>query len=151
MQKKMSPLNKTITHYLIKKVHEIYGHIGAKKCVKMILEAYFYPNSEKKTKEILSTWDSCKQNKTHTGTTFAKTQPTMPSRPGKLLSLDQIGLYPVGRGNMRHALVMIDTFSKYIRIHLVRDSTGITATRKLLDDYIPKNRLNSNSRPRISI
>ena len=82
--------------------------------------------------------DSCQRNKTYTGNTFANTQPTTPTKPGELLSIDWIGPYPTGRGGVKHALVMIDTFSKYVKIYPVRNATRITATRKLFNEYIPK-------------
>ena len=49
----------------------------------------------------------------------------------------RIGPYPTSRGGVKHALVMIDCFSKHVKIYPVKNATRITATRKLFNDYIP--------------
>ena len=104
----------------------------------MIFEAYYYPNLVKKAKWILRTCDSFQRNKTYTTNIFAKTQSTTLIRPGELLSIDFIGWYPMGRGGVKHALAMIDTFSEYVKIYAVWNVTRWIATKKHFKVYIPK-------------
>ena len=84
-------LPKTLVKNLIWEIHELYGHIGATKCARMILKDFYVPNLVKVAKSYPKTYDSCQRNKTYTGCTFALTRSTVTTRKGELLSLNYIG------------------------------------------------------------
>ena len=103
----------------------------------MIGEAYYTPNLLKIAKNEFRACDSCQRNKVYTQNTFANTRAITPTHRGELLSIDYIGPFPAGRGEIKHALVVIDTFTKLVAINAVKRATRHIAAKKLFENYIP--------------
>lgn len=51
---------------LVIETHEVYGHIGSKKCVKVISETFYLSNLKAKASRILRSCESCQRNKIYT-------------------------------------------------------------------------------------
>ena len=128
-----------LTKELIKEVYLAYGHIGSVKCIRTINEAFYFPKIREIACQITKCCDSCQRNKNYTGNTFATSRPITPTKPGELLAIDFLGPYPEGRGMVKHALVMCDTFTKLVAIYPIRRATTQITIKKLFEEYIPKN------------
>ena len=89
----------------------------------MIEEAYYTPNILKIANNEFRACDSCQRNKVYTQNTFANTRATTPTHRGELLSIDYISPFPTGRGGVKQALLMINTFTKLVTIYAVKRAT----------------------------
>lgn len=128
----------TIIDKLIIEIHEVYGHIGAKKIVRMISEDFFIKNLNHRARKLLLSCDSCQKNKILTRPCLAPMENIIPEKPGDLLSVDFFGPLPATRGNLKSILITVDAFSRFVVLYPIRRQTTKTAIRKIFDDYIPK-------------
>lgn len=59
-------------------------------------------------------------------------------RPNQLLSIDFIGPLPKARAGMRHILVCMDAFSKYVALYPLKYATTEAVINRIFNDYIKK-------------
>lgn len=57
--------------------------------------------------------------------------------PGKLVSVDFYGPLPTSSGGVKYIFVVLDVFTKYIKLYPMKRANTHTVLRKILDDYIP--------------
>lgn len=61
----------------------------------------------------------------------------IPKDVNEMIAIDYLGPLPKGLGNVQHVFVIIDTFSKFIKLHPVRNPTTKNSIDKLRE-YISK-------------
>lgn len=122
---------------LVNETHTIFGHIGSRKCVSMISESFYYPDLKEKASRILRTCDSCQRNKIYTASTFGKSSPILPTGPRDLISIDFCGPLPTSRGGVKHILVVLDVFLKFVVMYAIKKADTKTSIRKIFDFFIP--------------
>ena len=108
---------------LIEAVHEIYGHIGAKKTRILIGNDFFIKNLRHKVAYIVSTCDMCQRSKTTTRPSKAPIQNILPEKPGELLSIDFYSLLPTSTEGVKPIFVTIDAFSKLVCLYPIKKAT----------------------------
>ncbi|KAL7297648.1 hypothetical protein TKK_0009316 [Trichogramma kaykai] len=123
---------------LVAEIHELYGHIGPKKCAVLISESFYFPNLGKHTHKILKSCDFCQRNKTYTVEIQGISQPILVKQPNDLLSIDFIGPFPPSKNGARFALITVDAFSRFTQIYPIPRATCQATVKCLVEDYFPK-------------
>lgn len=130
-------LNQDLTKKLLLETHDLYGHIGTQKCVRMISEYFYFPNLKSYATRILRTCDSCQRNKSYTSNTLSKTSPIIPTGPRDLISIDFCGPLPTSRGGTKHILAVLDVFTKFVVLYAIKKADTRTTLNKIFNHYIP--------------
>ena len=134
-------LPKTLVKDLIIECHNIYGHIGGKKCQFMINEDFHYPGLRKAIKESLRACNVCQRNKTPTQSSHALAQPIILSEPLEAVFVDFYGPLPTTKYGYKYILGIEDGFCKYIKLYPLRRQTTQATIQKLFGDYVPNHGL----------
>ena len=121
---------------LAQECHEVYGHIGSKKCLRMITEDFYHPGLHRKIKSQLKTCDKCQRNKVATQSSRGVYRPILTTRPLETVFLDFYGTLPPSTFGYRYVLVALDGFTKYVRMYALRKQTTRAAVVKIFIDYI---------------
>ena len=127
-----------VSSKIIAECHEIYGHIGSRKCYRLLCEDFYCPHLYRTIRKQISTCVSCQKNKVYVQGSYAEMQNILPTRPGELVSLDFYGPLPAGKYGLKYIFAIIDLFSKFTRLYPLRKTTTDATLRCLLSDYIPK-------------
>jgi hypothetical protein len=107
-------LPQNLVKLIINECHELYGHAGAKKVYKILIEDFFFPRLAKLIRKETATCDSCQRNKVTNQTCYAEMRNLTPSKPSEILSIDFYGPLPTGKSGVKYILVTIDAFSKFV-------------------------------------
>lgn len=137
VNKKCIVLTEEIINNLVLETHQLYGHLGVLKCVKMISENFYYPNLKAKTTRILRGCDSCQRNKIYTSSTAGRSSPIVPDGPHDLISIDFCGPLPTSRGGTKYILAVLDVFTKFVVLYAIRRADTRTTINKIFNNYIP--------------
>ena len=85
----------SVSGEVIAEIHRMYGHPGAKKCIKLLQEHFTIDGMLKKVKIYVRTCDMCQKRKdAGNKVLFGGTKAIIPLRKGDLVSADYLGHYP---------------------------------------------------------
>lgn len=123
---------KLIWHY-----HLELGHFGPAK-VYHILRTYFYwKGMNKQIRKILATCDLCQRTKRRNRTYEGEMRPLIANEIGELIAVDYFGPLPTARGGYRYILVVLDVFSKYIKLFPLRRANTAITLKHLREGVMP--------------
>ena len=125
---------------LIREIHNVYGHIGSQKVVKLVEEAFYISNLRHKVTKNLARCESCQVNKNWNRSCQAPMKNIIVDKPSKLLSVDFYGNLPTSTGGVKYIFVTIDAFSKFVKLYPIKKANTNIVLYKLLNDYFPKYR-----------
>ena len=92
----------SVSGEIIAEIHRMYGHLGSKKCTKMLQEHFTIDKMLKKVKNYLTTCDVCQKCKdTGNKVLFGGTKAIVPLGRGDLVSADYFGPLPVSSAGVR--------------------------------------------------
>ena len=123
---------------LVRECHEVYNHIGSRKCLRMICEDFYHPGFHRKIKSLLRTCDKCQRNKPATQSSLGVYQPILTSKPLDAAFVHFYGPLPASTFGYMYVLMILDGFTKYVKMYALRKQTTRAATIKIFADYIPK-------------
>lgn len=123
---------------LIKELHELYGHVGARKIETMMKEDLYVRKLKTIVKQTIKTCEICQKAKHDTQGRKALAQTINPEKPGDLLSIDFYGPLPMSTGGVKHILVTIDAFSKLVVLYPIKRANTTTVIRKIFGHYVEK-------------
>lgn len=69
---------------------------------------------------------------------MGETKPILPKKKGELVSVDYYGPLPVSTGGIKYLFVVVDNFTKYVKLYAIRRATTTTALRRI-QQYIHEN------------
>ena len=117
---------------IIAEIHQMFGHLGTKKCMKMLQEHFTFDRMLKKVKTYIQTCDVCQKCKdTNNKELFGGTRAVIPTARGDLVSADYYGPLPTGTGGVKYLLVIVDNFTKYVKLFTLRRATTTTTLRRI--------------------
>ena len=102
----------TLAEELTSNCHEIYGHIGPRKCYLMLSEDFHCPGLLKRIKKKLNTCHACQLNKVPTQSSFSPSQPIILSQPLEAVFIDFYDPLPTAKYGFKYILATLDGFSK---------------------------------------
>lgn len=126
----------SISSTIIAEIHQMYGHLGTKKCTKMIQEYFTFDRMTKRISEYIRTCDKCQCCKdTDNRNLFGGTRPILPTQKGDLVSGDFYGPLPMSAGGVRYLFVLVDNFTKFIKLYTLRRATTTATLRRVRQCY----------------
>ena len=108
------------------------GHQGQERTVTMLVHDFYWPSMQKMIKSFIAKCDKCQRNKGNTQATKLPQQPVeLPHSPGEHISIDFVELPMSMRGN-DYMLVVVDKFSKMVRLAPTTKTITSERTAELL-------------------
>lgn len=95
--------------------------------------SFHWKGMHKYIKRLLGTCDLCQKTKGRNITLEGKIQPIIPNEVGQLAAIDFYGPLPPTRGGYKYLCVIMDVFSKYVKLFPMR-RINAAATLKLLQE-----------------
>lgn len=125
---------------LIEKVvwdcHVRYGHFGSKKVARVLKESCIFKNMEKKVRKLIKTCDLCQKSKVINYRQEGEMRCVKSEHPFDLVAVDLFGPLPKGRGGVTYIFVLLDTFTKFIKLYSVKKATSKVLSEKITQDYM---------------
>lgn len=118
-----------------KHLHEEMGHLGADRMVALARERFFWPKMRQEMEHYVTQVCRCIKRKKPNRVTRTPIQSIETSAPFEMISIDYLHLDKC-KGGEEYILVVVDHFTKYAQAYATRDKSGVTAARKLFDDFI---------------
>nr|CAI5829091.1 unnamed protein product [Callosobruchus analis] len=122
---------------LVKAEHEQSGHFGKNKIVARMKDYFYWPKMQKHIRQFVAACELCQKIKP-SKVSRGLLNSVIPEKPGELVCLDLIGPLPISRGGVTQLLVMVDAFSKYVRLYPLKRATTRSILNKIIGDYVVK-------------
>lgn len=139
---KMHKGNKTlliIPETLLMKVigscHNFYGHIGANKLYSILHKLIFVSHLRQRIRAFTKSCDICQKSKYPNKYLLGTVHPIVSTYPGQLVTCDFYGPLPVSRGGVAYIFVIIDNFSKFVRLYSMRRALAKHAVDRVINDF----------------
>ena len=112
--------------------HPSSGHMGTQKTVNRLLDRFSWPGMCHQAKTFCRSCITCQRRSKPTPRRRAPMVSEVMSRPFERIALD-ITEMPLSSHGNKYALVVMDYFSKYVRIYPMRDQKAVTVSSCLMD------------------
>ena len=112
--------------------HPVSGHMGTQKTVGRLLDRFSWPGMCHQAKTFCRSCVPCQRRNRPTPRRRAPMISEITNRPFERIALD-ITEMPVSTSGNKYALVVMDYFSKYVRIFPMKDQKAITVSSCLMD------------------
>ncbi|KAG5883309.1 hypothetical protein JTB14_008596 [Gonioctena quinquepunctata] len=116
--------------------HKALGHFGKTKTYLHMRNMFYWPKILKHVRQIVAACDLCQKAKC-SPKSRGLLNPIITKKPGELVCLDMIGPLPQGRGGVTQILVIVDAFSKFVKLYALQRATSKAILNKIVKDYIP--------------
>jgi transposase InsO family protein len=90
------------------------------------------PQWEKQVRDYILSCETCQKIKAPAVSRNAPLQPILPSKPMEIVTTDCMGPVPTSNNRNKHALIIIDHFTKWVEIHAIRDTQAKTVAKCLI-------------------
>lgn len=129
-------INEKMTSEICLRLHIKFGHMGIRKTWLMYRENYFAKKDIKIIKKVINNCSLCKLGKYKNYHNQNKINSIKVDHPGQMIAIDYIGnLIASGPNKRKHILVIVDIFSKFVKLYPTESCTTIV-TIKLIEEYI---------------
>lgn len=115
--------------------HQLLGHFGASKVHQVMKKVYHWPDMSRSIRKIIRSCDLCQKTKHQNRRSQGPMTPIIAERLGQLVCVDFFGPLPNSRG-CSYIFVVVDAFSKFLKLYPIKSANTKTAANKLLLDYI---------------
>lgn len=126
---------KSLITTLIDYYHQLLGHFGATKTYQAMKTEYYWANMYSSVVERVRSCDVCQKMKHPNRTIQGPLTPILPDAPGDLVCVDFYGPLPRGRLGAKYVFVVIDAFSKYVKLYPLRSATAKIAAKRIVEDF----------------
>ncbi|KAF2889592.1 hypothetical protein ILUMI_16581 [Ignelater luminosus] len=120
---------------IVNSYHEQFGHFGVSKLFLILKRLFYFRNMRRTIHRIVRSCDVCQKSKFPSRNLMGAIHPIVATFPGELVAVDYYGPLPEGRGRVGYILVVIDSFSKYVKLYPLRRAQAKISVRKIVDDY----------------
>lgn len=127
---------KQLTDQLVKETHILLGHPGRYKMYHTLKMTCAFNNMHQTVEKVVKNCNTCQRNKPINYSVHGPMKAHKLEKILDTLSIDLMGPLPTGRGRMQYILVMLDTFSKYIKLFALKRATTKSIINRLEIDYI---------------
>jgi hypothetical protein len=122
---------KNLRDIIIKEFHTVYGHCGMQKTEKLFKEYFTGDQINKTVYRIIRSCDICQRCKDHHRENYGETKPMIPKQKGEMVSIDFYGPLVTSSGGVKYILVMVDNFTKFVKLYTLKRATTRATLRKL--------------------
>ena len=123
---------------IIKIVHEKLGHPGVFKTFSYLRHYYYWHSMHRDVKKFIISCDLCQRVEHMTIAMEEEYHLVTTDRPKELIAVDFYGPLPCGRGGVQYIFVILDTFSKDVKLFPMKSATANMALKKMIEYYIPE-------------
>lgn len=125
----------SIINRLIWECHEYYLHCGAQTCYSMLAETFIFKNMNRRIRTTLATCDSCQRCKISTHPLQGTAQGIKCFQKNDHIAVDIIGPLPTSVGNVKYILIVLDIYTKFVKLYLIRRADTKTIINKLFNQH----------------
>lgn len=119
---------------LVTAYHENNGHFGRSKTYSQMREKFYWPKMQRHIGQIVTSCDLCQKSKV-SNKSRGLLHPVLPEKPSDLVCVDLMGPLPVSRGGVSQLLVVVDAFTKYVKLYALKKASARAIVNRLLNDY----------------
>ena len=123
---------------LIKFTHTQLGHPGVYKTQEYLKRFYYWKSMGKQIKQYVVACDLCQRVKHLSIAMEGEYDLVRASSPNELVTVDFYGPLPRGRGGVQYLFVVLDAFSKLVRMFPLKNATTYMSLRCMIEKYIPE-------------
>jgi hypothetical protein len=117
---------------VIRNFHEQYGHFGVSKVYSLMYRYFYARKLRAKIGLFIRSCDVCQKCKFPNRALSGEMHPIVTEQSGELFTVDYYGPLPESRSRVSYILVVIDSFSKFVKLYpLCRAQAKISAQRVL--------------------
>lgn len=127
-----------ITRDLISCVHTKLGHPRVHKTTMYLRQFYYWKGMCKQIKKMVLSCDLCQRVKSINVKMECQYNLVKSSEPGDLVCVDFYGPLPCSVGGVEYIFVMLDAFSKYVKLYSIKKQNTDTILEKICHSYIPE-------------
>lgn len=125
-------INKVILDY-----HERYGHFGGCKTYKALTEHLYIKGACRRVAHVISSCDVCQKVKVANVRREGELHAVLASKKLERIFLDICGAFPPSvRTGKRFIIVILDCYSKYVKLYAIKRATTRTILDKIKNDYL---------------
>jgi len=117
-------------------VHEFYGHVGAKKCATVLKKVCYFPNGHGRIRFILARCDLRQRTKYRTIRSEGLMQSALSTNPLDRVFVDLYGPLPSVWNGVSYIFVVLDNFSRFVKLYPLKRATALATTNRMIDHYI---------------
>lgn len=148
-----------LPNHLVKQIvllfHNYYAHIGPLKTAHSLKNICYFPAFNKTIRCIVQACELCQKCKPKTTRIAGPMQPILSSQPLDKLLVDFYGPLPIGIFQFSYIFVIVDNFTRFIKLYPLRQANAKICVKKLITDYfpnygVPKNIVSDHGRQFIS-
>ena len=126
-----------LIHQIIHITHNKMGHPGVYKTLSHLKRFYFWKYMQRDVRKYVLTCDMCQRVKYLTIAMEGQFEMVNAEAPSDLATVDFYGPLPRGRGGVEYIFVILDAFSKIVRLYPLKKATTQIALKKIIEHYIP--------------
>lgn len=127
---------KSIQKAIVTSEHERIGHGGLYKTSKQIGRNFWWKNMSKDIKPLVLSCDLCQRVKHLNRNLEGPYDHICSENPGDLATVDFYGPLPRSLGGVEYIFVVLDSFSKYVKLYPIKRANTRTVLKKILVDYV---------------
>lgn len=121
---------------LILNFHQHFGHVGPKKCIAAIRDVCYFRGCNRNVLRVVRSCEICQRVKFSTVRVEGEMQHVMAHAPLDRICVDLYGPLPSGWNNVKYIFVILDCFSRFVRLFSIKRSTAVIVTNRMILDYI---------------
>lgn len=119
-------------------VHTKLGHPGVYKTTMYLRQYYYWKGMGKQIKNFVLTCDLCQRVKPVNLKMECQFNLVQSSGPRDLICVDFYGPLPRSVGGVEYIFVILDAFSKYVKLYAIKKENTDTILGKLCNSYVPE-------------
>lgn len=128
----------SITNKLVAYVHSKLGHPGVFKTFTYVKRFYYWKTMHRQIKQFVLSCDLCQIVKYISVAMEGSYNQVASNHPSDLVTVDYYGPLPRARGNVEYVFVVLDVFSKLVRLYPLKRATTLSSLDKILNKAIPE-------------
>ena len=123
----------TLVVEVISYLHQELGHSGTTKTYSVLAQYFHCRNLYKEVKRVVTSCDSCQKSKCANRKYEGLALPIIPETIGSLVAVDYFGPLPSSTFGMTYIFVVLDVFSKFVKLYPIRRATTAVSIKKIQD------------------
>lgn len=131
-------LPKHLVNEIIIAFHDYFGHVGSLKTIHSLKQICYFPSFHKTVRSVVKSCDICQKCKINTTLMSGPMQHVISQKPLEKLLVDFYGPLPVGIYGLQYIFVVLDNFSRFVKLFPLRRATAKACTNKLSQYYFPQ-------------
>lgn len=110
---------------IMRTIHEKYGHLGVEKCTNQIQKYYWFPHMREKMNVFIKNCLKCIYYSSLSRSNERNLYPIEKvPKPFHTLHIDHYGPLPSLKSKRKHVLVVIDAFTKFVKLYAVNGTSS---------------------------